>query len=720
MPILLELHNDHYDVEEDYNLISHVTVHTEYLRYNKYTDATSTHLDYFESEIQSPKKNIKIEDLSQNHAQNNIDLIEGIVEEYSGLSFHSLYKDLLITNIADNEGKPLFYKHKTRWKEAPEITFINENEHSDRGMNSKYIDGYLFNDFDNEYDYDQNSYQLIFLAGTDVNNNQKVELLNNESAIAELSWRDINIDLVDGASDEDILSGEAGTAKVNSYTRTQSGNGYDYRVILVQGFCEEENEGKIFVKFLKSNSIFLEKPSNINQRDSWFLTVNNGAFFTNKKYFVPEYDYQNFNPEYGILKHYDKECYLLNKFNQGSIIKTIKDNVILDPELSLHINVKVLNSSEEVIKVYTSDSELVGENFNNEDLIYEAGVLSVDSQNGVILLEQDIYSNPKAAFEEEIKIRADFYTRAESLVYQKLDVNPTFNPDILEYKYFFYLKPDMDFKESIFWLKVNTENEIKEMSDREFEAEIGREAILAKNLNDFKEDYCYGGNNEYQFLELGEVKYNESAYIDEATILDVRDSTPINEETFEDYLSRQHKVLQSEFGYGPEGQVYQDNNIIYVTAPKTLLQEFNGEYSEPEIYDLLKLKTSPALEILFNWEDKKPEFIIEPLDNEEIGIQDSSEKNEIKLKISFEGPGIYIIYRFEAIQDFQKEGAPSQVRFTKTFNEAEAIEQLDESMFFEYRDELPEYEKVYYYKIIYNDIYDSDIVAFKTRKGSNQ
>lgn len=714
MGILLELHNDHFNIEVEQPAVSFVTAHTEYLRYNKYTDPMSTHLNYFESDIQTPEKNIHILDLSQNHPQNNIDLIEDKIEEYSGLSFFSLYKDLLITNIVDNEGKPLFYKHKTRWQEPPEITFINEFEHSIRNMNSRYIDGYLFNDFDNEYDSEQNSYQLIFLAGTDYNGNQKVELLNNESAIAELSWRDINLGQIDGLDN-------AGVAKVNSYTRTQSGNGYDYNIVLVQNFCAEDSEGTIFVKFLKSNSIFLEKPSNINQRNSWFLSVNNGIFFTDKKYFIPEYEYTNFNPEYGIIKHYDKECYLLNKFNQGSIIKTINDNVILDPSLNLHIVVKILNSSEELIRVFTSEESLVENELELDGVRYESGVLSVDSKNGVILLEQDIYSNPKAAFEEEIKIRADFYSYAKSFVYEKLDINPTFNPDILNYKYFFYLKPNMDFKESIFWIKLDVENVIKDISDTELVGQ-SREAFFeaTPDLETFKNTYCFGEvSNVHNFLMLGEVTYQETAYIDEATILDIRDSTPINEETYEDYLSRQHKVLQSRFGYGEGGQVYQDNNIIYVTLPKGMLKEYGGNYLESEIYDLLKLKSSPGLEIIFNWEDKKPKLTIPPLSNDEIARQvrdDSSpEENTIYLKVSFEGLGKYEVYRFETIQGFEKENQ-DQIKHSLVCDEEQAVSLFESTTLnFEFNDSNLDFEKTYFYKVVYEDIYESDIVAFKTR-----
>ena len=716
MPVLLELHNDHFDVEVERSAVSFVTAHTEYLRYNKYTDPMSTHLNYFESEVQTPKKNIHILDLSQSHPQNNIDLIEDRIEEYSGLAFFSLYKDLLITNIVDNEGKPLFYKHKTRWQGPPEITFINESEHSIRNMNSRYVDGYLFNDFDNEYDSEQNSYQLVFLAGTDYEGNQRVELLNNESAIAELSWRDINLGELDGLDN-------AGVAKTNSYTRTQSGNGYDYNVILVKGFCEEGAEGTIYVKYLKSNSIFLQKPSNINQKNSWFLSVNNGVFFADKKYFVPEYDYTNFNPEYGIVKHYDKECYILNKFNQGSIIKTIDDNIILDPDLNLHIVVKVLNASEEVIRVFTSEDSLVESEAELDGVPYESGVLSVDSRNGVILLEQDIYSNPSAAFEEEVKVRADFYSYAKSYVYQQLDINPTFNPDILEYKYFFYLKPNMDFKESIFWIKLDVENNIKDTSDNELVLAAGsREAFFnsTPNLQSFKDSYCFGGDNNYKFLMLGEVTYQETSYIDEATVLDIRDSTPINEETYEDYLSRQHKVLQSAFGYGEGGQVYQENNIIHVTLPKTMLNEYGGDYFESEIYDLLKLKSSPGLEIIFNWEDKKPKLIIPALSNNEIIRQQADftadEENSLYLDISFEGLGKYQVYRFETIQGFEKEN-DTQVKhnFLHDSNSAEAL--LSSGTFYKrIKDSNLEFDKTYFYKIVYQGIYESDIVAFKTRK----
>ena len=501
MPILLELHNDHFNVEEELNLNSYVTAHTEYLRYNKYTDATSTHLTYFESELQTPKKNIKIQDLSFKHPQNNRDQLNESIIEYPGKVFFSLYRDLLITNVKDNEGAPLIYKHKTRFSSEPEIRIINENENENVTRSHKFIDGYFYNNYKNDYNYEQNSYQLIFLTGNDENGNAVSELLNNESAIAELDWRDINLGIVDQV---DILDNNAGIAKINSYVKTQSGNGYQYNVIIVENFCESEKENKIYVKYINSNSIYLKKPTNINQENSWFLSVSNGFFFTDKKYFVPEYEYQNFNPEYGLVKNYDLECYILNKYNNGSILKTLKENIILDRDRNLNITVKLLTSNEEVYRVFTSDKSLISDGSEYSlGIPYEDGISSVDSVNGVIQLTQDIYANPEAGFEEEIKIRVDLYNKVEDYVYSKLDINPSFNPDILKCKYYFYLKPDMDFKESVFWLKLNYKNEIKDLNDRDLWEPGDKEDLLNLTFEEFKNTYIYNfGDNNYKFIQL--------------------------------------------------------------------------------------------------------------------------------------------------------------------------------------------------------------------------
>lgn len=730
MSILLELHNNHFNVIETINLSSHVTAHTEYLRYNKYTDASSTLLNYFESEIQTPAKNIKIEDLSYKHPSNNLDYLTSKIEEYEGKVFTSLYKDLVITNVIDIDGTPLFYKHKTRFKNEPQVNIVNEGEFIDGNQSFKYIDGYLYNNYENTFDYKNRAYQLIFLSGQDIDGKPITEILNNESAIEELSWRDINVDLVDGV---DILSGTNGTAKVNSYVRTQIGNGYEYQVIIVDNFCDSEKENSIYVKYLESNSLKLIKPKNINQKESWFISIQNGFFFTNKKYFIPEYDYQNFNPEYGVLKNYDKECFLLNKFETGSILKVEAGGLILDKNLNLHITVKILNSSEELLKVYTSDPSLIGnEHPEKEDVFYESGIESIDSINGIIVLEKDIYGGPESFnnFEKEIKIRADFYNNVNNYKYQKLDLNPLFNEDVLHCKYFFYLRPDRDFKESIYYLKLSYRNEIEDSNDRDLHSSAGgKEHILKLSYSQFKETYLYGYQNQYQFLELGEISYKETAYIDEAVNFDIRDSTAINEQTFEEYVSRQHRVLQSDFGYGEEGQVYQENNIIHVTLPKSLDRQYGGEYTENEIFELLKLKSTSALDIIFDWEDKKPELIILPYTNDAIRFENahSPSQNKIKLKWSFEGPGTYLLYRFESIQGFDKTNQDLIVN-ELIVTEREAIDYIstrqvamnliDESFYVNHEDNLDEYSKVYYYKVVYENIYESDTVSFKTREGA--
>lgn len=714
MSILLELRNDHFGLIEEINLTSHVTSHTEYLRYNKYSDAMSTHLNYFESKTQRPETNINILDLSENHPVNNSSNIEEGFEEYSGRSFKSIYKEVLITNVIDNERAPLFYKHKTRWSVEPSITIVNENENENLTRSHRYIDGYFYNNYKNDYDYKRNSYQLIFLSGIDENGVSKTELLNNESAIEELSWKNLNISILD---EEDLLKDpSSGITNINSYTRTQSGNGFEYNVILVDGFCDSEKDNKIYVKNLSKNSIYLKKPKNINQKDSWFVSINNGFFYSNKKYFIPEYDYQNFNPEYGVLKAYDKECYILNKYNNGSIIKTLDENILLDDNLRLDIVVKFLNYEEKVYKIFTSSRELIGKEYI-PGVYYEEGISSIDSKNGVIALSEDIFYNPTKAFEEEIKIRADYFYKCKEYIYKKLDVNPTFNPDILNYKYYFYLKPNMNFKESIFWLKLNNKNKIKDFNDKSLEVSLSREEILSMTLEQFKEIYCYGyGTNQNLFLELGEINYIENSYLDESTIFDIKDSTPINEETFEDYLYRQHKVLQSNLGYGVEGQVYQENNIIFVDAPKELLVQYGGQYTESEIYDLLKLKTSPGLEIILNWEIKKPKILIDPLSNSEILNQNLRNFNKITVKIKLEGLGKYVLYRCENKESFNKEDT-SQIVFQKIVEETEAVNLINSSKgFIKFTDRNLNHDKVYYYKAIYNDIYESDFVGFKTRK----
>lgn len=711
MPILLELHNDHFDIEEQVSVVSYVTAHTEYLRYNKYTDASSTHLSYFESELQTPKNNIKVQDLSFKHPQNNKDELREIVEEYSGKSFFSLYKNLLITNVIDNEGIPLFYKHKTRFRSEPQIRIVNENENENVTGSHKYIDGYFFNNYKNDYNYEQNSYQLIFLTGIDIDGNSVSELLNNESAIEELGWRDINLGIASGL---DILDNDSGIAKINSYVKTQTGNGYQYDVIIVENFCESEKQNKIYVKYLNSNSIYLKKPNNINQENSWFLSINSGFFFTNKKYFVPEYEYQNFNPEYGIIKNYDSECYILNKYNNGSILKTLKENLLLDKEVGLNITVKLLNSNEEILRVFTSDESLYGLEYS-ENILYEEGIESIDSINGVIQLSQDVYADPNRGFEEEIKIRADFYSKTSDYIYSKLDINPTFNPEILNHKYYFYLKPNMDFGNSVFWIKLNYKNEIKDLNDRKLWEPGNKEDLLDLSFEQFKETYIYGYQNNFQFLELGEVLYDETAYLDEALVLDIRDNTPINEETFNDYLYRQHKVLQSELGYGFEGQVYQSNNIIYVTLPKDLLIQYGGQYQKEELYELLKLKTSPGLEILINFEDKKPELKIDALTNAEIDLQEDLNRNEIFLKISLEGLGMYKIYRFNALNNFNIE---DESQIIASINVSIDNFEDHQDNLIKYTDSNLDYDTEYFYKVIYEDMYISDTLSFRTRKGN--
>lgn len=696
MSILLELHNNHYALEESLALKSSVTAHTEYLRYNKYTDSSSTHLTYFESSLQTAEKNIQLHDLSDLHPINNLDYITSPIEQLEGVVFKSRYRDILVTNMVSNTGVPLFYKHKTKWASEPEVTKIQEGkvlasaEVEEAGH--FFINGYWYNNYKNKYDYASHSYEIFFLTGFDSEGNPATEILSNESAISEFSWRDIGLGVLDG-----------GAPINNSFTRTRVGNSFEYHVVIAEASCEFNNDNNIYVKYLNSNSIRLNKPTNLNQKDSWFASISNGLFFTTKKYFVPEYDYQNFNPEYGILKNFDKECFVLNKFNNGCIIKTNHTDILLKPEVNLNITIKVLNENEEVIKIFTSEETLIGTEYN-DNVNYRAGVESIDGPNGLIALSEEIYSEVDVKQGKQVVVRATFHTEAKDYIYSKLDLNPLFNKDILKYKYYFYLRPDADRQESIFWLKCNHEDIVIDFYDPGFDDQDT--SILRTTLSSFKTNYCYGSNNNHQFLELGEIFYKENDYVDEAITLDIRDSTAVNEKTFDEFIYRQHKVLQSDYGYGESGQVYQDANIVVVDLPKELLVKNGGSYSEKELYELLKLKTSPGLEIIFNWDVHKPSLQLHHLSNEEIVNQDRYNENKAYVEFSVEGPGVYKIYR---ITDDTMIFDLSQLEPIKTI----VIDEPTAKKV--YTDETIGYKTTYYYKVVYNDLYESDVVGFRTR-----
>jgi hypothetical protein len=624
----LELHNNSGEQTVDMDFQSYVTAHTEYINYNKYTDAASTMISFVGSDPQTPQKNLFIKDLSWKHPRNNINYIIEFEETKSNFIFKAPFKELYITNITNQTNQPLYFKHKTKFKKDTQVNLtIKKNGEFVEGesINNaswKVVNGFVYNNYENKFSFVTGSHELYYLSGEGADGNPVNELLSNIEAIGEFSWRDIDPD--------------TGEMLVSGYSRNQVGSQYEFNIHLSGDEICETDLNKLYIRAKESNTIKILSPESLNLENSWTVRIQNGFFFKSKKYYISEYLNQNFNPEVGIIKLYNKQCHNVGLNETSHVIKLPTKGIEYNPETNMNVTVIIKDENDNIIRGITSDVTLIDSSIQNSDNKYTAGIKSVDEKSGFIELEESLLSSSK--------IFCNFHYKAESYFVTDLDLNPISNDKIITGRYYLYLKPNLaQGEKSVQWLYLDRNDIILNCSDEDLKVEIenaqGRivfnpDTIIKTSLNSFKSTYCYGYQNTKEYLELGEISYRETEYLDEALIFDLFDKTPVSELNYKSMISRQWKILQSKFGYGDDGQVYQDNNIVYIQLQKNLLVDFGGEYTESELYDLLKSKLHVGTELIFDWDYF--DLTID-LDNSVVG--------EIQVSMSWEGPGRYVLTR---------------------------------------------------------------------------
>ena len=669
----LELINHGNKIEETISVENFVSKPIESLRYAKYIDDRSIAIEYIESEEVNSKDNLEILDTSWLVPNNNTNFLSEVEEvELGNGSFFSNFKEVVITNIVgydvNNYEVPIFFKHKTKLKEANVYCLKN-------GDNFEIESGFLFQDnciytnYNNYFEEETGKYIMYFVSGIDLEGNSVNELLNLVPVIREATWEDIDI--------------ESGELDPNVYTRDREGNGFLYRITQDNSNCSDQEDyisQQYFVKNISRNLISLVKPEEYNLNNDWVLRVTNGQVFQNGLlYKIAEYGNQPFNPIYGTLYFRNKTCFRIN----SNLVKLPVQEIRVNPENYMHLNVHIHDSENNLIKAVTTNSDLVGKE-KETGITYEEGIVSWDEYAGVVELDFTTLSTQI--------ITADFYYYADTFLIRELNFNPFFNEKLVYNSYYFYVKPFQDgLTRSLHWLLLDEDDRIVECSEDTLKLEqqnvFNPNTIIGKTLKTFREEYCFNYENDFQNMELGRVFLKEDFYVDEIHNFSVRERTYTKEATYKEMLLRQWKVLQSKFGYGELGQIVQKNNILYIEAPYSLLSEFTEEEVERNIKVNLPLNLDIVIEYIYP--KSKLSF-------------DVSNAGQVDLSISWEAQGTYKVYR-NSIETINSEIAPIYT-----------IDSLEEEALL-YTDNDVESGNRYYYWVQINDNPYSDPFGVKVR-----
>jgi|GEM_PF-3836685 hypothetical protein len=618
------------------NIISCVTSHTEKLGISKKINSNDVGLYHFESKSITCKDNIVLKDLSWASIYNEEK--EGKLFSFSGKSFSSTSEDILLTRVIsqDKLGNelPLFYKHNKKLKEG-KIQRIVYGKELEEIFGYEFVNGYIYTNYENQYDIESGSYKLYFINGIDFNGNQVNELLNPVKAFEKATWE--NLDLESGEIVGDV------------YVLEEKNIGFDVKVFFDEKeICGTNQENKLYAKTGKNSLIRLIKPEEDSNQNSWILKVSNGAFWDNKKYWVSEFINQNFNPELGILKKENKDCLLVNK----NILKLPEKEIIINEDKNCELNLYIYDSLYKIKKVISTNKNMIGERYN-ENLIWESGIESFDLKNGFVELDKSLELNDI--------VKANFFYNTKDYSLVEIDINPFKNKKIVDKNLLVYLKPNMLRGErSIEWLFFDDKGRVCEASQKELKVKVNnsfnQNTIISESIDTFFEMYCYGNENNFQYLPLGEISYKEDFYIEEIEVIDIRNKENLE---LEEAIKRQWKLLQSKYGYGKDGQVVQKNNIIYVKVPLEILEKESEEVIEKAI----RRKLPAHVEVVIDYVYEKSNLTI--LNNIE---------NQINISMSWEMPGSYKLYKSN------KEDGVKELIYQKESTSIETISYTDNNV----------------------------------------
>lgn len=639
--------------EKQIALKCHVNKYTESFAYAKEIPLTNTPISYHECDQIDSWENIKIVDLTYVIPSNSIDLISDAhnYHKVNKATFSSQYRDVLITHQStySRYGKvlPLFYKHiLPKNTVQAEIVVIENGEKAKIGQGLKVVleEGAIYTNCKNHYDRDTGGYRLYYVASIDIEGNPSQEILNLVPAIGEASYADIDLD-PDSAT--------YGQAIGLSWSRVDGDSSGSFTYVINNGGstitqkkCESNSVGKeaaFYMQPLKTSAIKLQLPSGRGPEDPWNIKITNGYFWNNnRKYWVPEYNKQPFNPS----KPYIYSSYRDAVWVNANTLSMTRGDLGISPENYRHLSIYVENSDQEVVAAYTTDPNLIGKRYSNTNVFYEDEIVCWDNKNGFVTVGVEIDSSKN--------FYSSYFFKAEEYEYNQISLNPIQNSKTLDNTYVFYVIPDAhDQEKSVHVIEINRKGKIIGASQSgesgynfkltNEDGSYNEETLIGKDYQSqdpecFKNKYCLPYINDHKFYILGEVSVMDTGDKEELTSIDVsRKGDSISEHSFKEAIRRNPKVLHSSYGLGSSGQLYPQNNVSWIRAPIALLEEFGGHLTKESAETILKSYSPAANYNIIDWEYNNCDL-----------SGHSITPHEVVLNMSWEGPGLtYNIYRKE-------------------------------------------------------------------------
>lgn len=663
--------NNH-SIEKKFDTRINVKDEIEFLRLGSRYANQSLGVSYISSPKINTKKNILIIDKSNVISRNSKESIEeeefrvdDIIIDYAGFHITDVVKN------TDGVDTPLYYWHDlSHVQNISNIELLNE----DKLPVSKTLWSY----------YDESA--TIGYSKKGIYTNLICNIKEEVYEIYYVRYKNLDNQLViESLLDSRIFYQQASyssSSEKREYTITQVGNSYSVKV----GFdsynkspTPSTDSQRFWFKRRKQSKISVEAPALGGMQDRWNFKITPGDFFYNgKKYWVPEYYTQLFNPAFPYRVIKEQKATRINSSLFHLDINPISNLGI--QEFYFYIVVKKEDGA--ITHAFTddpdSDTYITKQGFVS-DIFYEKNAIkSVSSNSGFFQLDRDI--------EEGSNVYASYRYVERYYSYDDLSVNPNINPDILGKKIIFYMVPNASSR-GVHHLVIDNDDSILESSETQgytnfngiaaggsqntlsdpnlsesdfysgyeiellsgpnsgFKTKISGYNSLLKTLSltnsagqDIEKEtvyriikkvssynssgYFYGGWESLAqgrfYLIIAEAFILQTLSIPDIELLDTRIlGGGIAKEQIGSAIKLQN---ESEWYWDLgnwDGKAYPGMGTIVVNLPRYILKELGGEFGREQVEEIVKRHTSSGSFIIIEYYDESTEILnITPRDKE--------------------------------------------------------------------------------------------------------
>jgi hypothetical protein len=409
-----------------------------------------------------PASNLAISDRSTSLVQNRIpktNLPQVVTAGSIVLNVDQfLVTDEFTTDTPTQPSVPLFYEHKLINYNEDLVDFDNKTLLSIEFMDQDYqpvriteyeLDdyGYIFNNIENLYNEvtgELEAYFVKYTVRTISGPSQTVtihhELINNKPVFVPATFSDIDDDGL-------ILAG------------------YVYLIEQIPGLGFSITLPEVarygYIETPESRIRVLPPPA-VDVSIPWNVRVSNGKFVSTQRlsesssrqytYRVAEFDSQGFSPYPPFKQIIEQEATWLTPH-----LIHVPKNIAYDPDAAFFVDILIRDANDDVIAVYTNDTDKVGLTWSDTLIEYEDKILSIDGMGGIIELQDELLDT-NSAF-------VSYISEEHEYEFIDIDFNPIDNTEILQQRIVLYIQPESaltgTLEKSLYYLVVNALGEIE-------------------------------------------------------------------------------------------------------------------------------------------------------------------------------------------------------------------------------------------------------------------